>query len=121
MKRVLTMLAVALSCLFVLLVIGVALIITTADVATSSTSTLKSGRTVTATYHGWSGIGVADRPDSTTINMAGRQIVVAPTKLVVEGRTIATIDAQAKSVTVDGDKHAIRFTADGRLVATVQR
>jgi hypothetical protein len=121
MKRLLTTLAVALSCLFVLVLLAVSYVIFTADVSTSSTSMLSTGRTVTATYHGWSGIGVSDNRDSTTINMAGRHIVVAPTSLVVQGRTIATIDAKAKSIDIDGDRHAIRFTADGKLVATIQR
>jgi hypothetical protein len=121
MRRLTTILAVALSCLFVLVLVAASLFIATADVSTSSTSTLKSGRTVTATYRGWAGIGAADTSDSTAVEMGGHQIVVAPSKLVVDGRTIAQLDINAKSVEVDGDRHAIRVTADGKPVATISR
>jgi hypothetical protein len=121
MRRLATILTVALSCMFVLLLLAGSFDIATADVSTSSSSALKSGRTVTATYHGWAGIGAADSEDSTTLQMAGRQIVVAPAKLIVDDRTIATIDVNAMSVSVDGDRHAIRVIADGKPVATISR
>jgi hypothetical protein len=121
MRRLTTILIVALSCLVVLVLFAGSFVIATADVSTSSSSTLKSGRTVTATYHGWTGIGAADSDDSTTLEMAGHQIVVAPSKLIVDGRTIATIDVNAKTVAVDGDRHAIRIVADGKPIATISR
>jgi hypothetical protein len=121
MRRLTAIVAVVLSCLFVLLVVAASLFIATAEVSTSSTSTLKSGRTVTATYRGWAGIDAADTSDSTTVEMAGHQIVVAPSKLIVDGRTMAKLDVRAKSVVVDGDKHAIQITADGKPVATIPR
>jgi hypothetical protein len=121
MRRLTTILVVVLSCLFVLVLLAGSFVIATADVSTSSSSALKSGRTVTATYHGWGGIGAADSNDSTTLKMAGHQIVVAPSKLIVDGRTVATIDVNAKTVDVDGDRHAIQIFADGKPVATISR
>jgi hypothetical protein len=87
----------------------------------SSVSNLKSGRTVNLHVDGGWGYSVADSMDSTTIEVAGHAITVAPTQLVMDGKSLARIDKNAKNVAINVSKGELTFDADGVRVATLYR
>jgi hypothetical protein len=82
--------------------------------------TLATGRGVNARSDSWY-MSSAFSNDTATIRTAGRTIVIAPTNVQVDGRTLTAIDASVKSVDVIVEGNAISFVADGRKVATCPR
>src|SRR5882757_8713831 len=99
MKRFSTVIGMVLGCLFLLLLLGVAYVITFADISQSASTTLRSGRSITATSHCWNGVDLTEKGNDTVeIDTAGYAIVIAPKRLIVDGHTFATIDGNAKSI-----------------------
>lgn len=104
---------------FALMLSALALIVSTADVDVSLGFTFPR-RVVTARTDAW-GLGGSNTADTATIETGGYQIVVAPTKLSVDGNHCGTIDAATKSVEVTVQDDIVSFVADGRLVARYPR
>src|SRR4051812_47969964 len=101
MKRLSTIIGVALGSLCLLLLAAVAAAVMFSSVSFSSTSTLKSGRTVIVESDGWGGVSSHDSADTTTLDMAGFKIVVAPKALIVDGQRLAAIDASTKIIDIN--------------------
>ena len=92
------------------------------SVSSSASTTLRSGRSIVATSHCWSGVDLTEKGnDFVEIHSAGYSIVVAPKQLIVDGRTFAVIDDKVKSVDVDITKSKIAFKADGDPVGSLVR
>ena len=121
MKRLSTVIGVTLGCVFLLLLAAVTIFFLFGTVFVSSTSTLKSGRTVTVQSDGLGGISSQDSVDSTTIDIAGHKIVVAPKQLIVDGQSLAAIDPNVKSVAINYKKGELTFSADGETVASLSQ
>jgi hypothetical protein len=122
MKRLSTVVGIALGCLFLCLLMGAAYIFTFVEVSQSASTTLRSGRSITATSHCWQGVNVSERSNDTAqIETAGYAIVVAPKQLIVDGQTFATIDEKAKSIDVDICTGEIAFKVDGERVGSLLR
>lgn len=81
---------------------------------------LGCGRTVMAHSDSWY-LTSTFTGDVATIETAGRTIVVGPTNLQVDGRSLGSIDASVKSVDVVVEGREISFVADGRKVASCPR
>lgn len=81
---------------------------------------LASGRFVNVHCSGWS-CAMRNTLDTATIDAAGHTIVVAPKYLDVDGKRIATIDANTKSIEVNAARQEIKFIGDGRTIATWRR
>jgi hypothetical protein len=120
-KHLSTAAGISLGCLFLLLLATVTAFFMFSTVSFSSTSTLKSGRTVTVQSDGWGGASLEDSVDTTTIEMSGYKIVVAPKELIVDGRQLAAIDPSVKSVAIRLQNREITFNADGATVASLRR
>lgn len=82
--------------------------------------TLKTGRAVAVSTTGWS-CSLASTKDTATIKVAGHKIVVAPDALLVDGKRIAVINRNIKSIEVAAKSRAITFVGDGRTIATWRR
>jgi hypothetical protein len=122
MKRFIRVIGVVLGCLFLLLLIGIACIISFAEISQSASCTLKTGRSITATSHIWRSVNVDEKSNGTAeLEAAGYVIVVAPKQLIVDGKTFATIDEKAKSVDIDISKGEVAFKVDGERVGSLQR
>jgi hypothetical protein len=118
-KRSFKIVAAVFICLLVGLVILVAVTIR-ASGGGGSGGTLATGRAVGTNSDGWSTSATYGR-DTATITTAGHTIVVAPTKLVVDGNAVATIDEGVKAVTVTVRRGEVSFVADGRAVVQYTR
>ena len=121
MKRLSTVIGVVLGCLFLLLSLAVTCFLAFGKISVTSTSRLRSGRTVTAQNDGWGGLSAQDSFDTTTLEMAGHLIVVAPKQVIVDGHTFATIDEKTKSIAINAHKDEITFEADGKPVGSLLR
>ena len=111
LRRIAQVVFVTFGCLFVLLLIYVAVAM---QFSTSSAGgTLPSGRTVTTQSDSWY-ISSGFSNDTATIETAGHSIVVAPTQLTVDGAIYATIAQNVKAVSVTVNDGEISFTADGK-------
>ena len=121
MKRLSKIIGLLLGSLFLLLLAAVAVVFTFGTVEFSTSSTLKSGRTVKVTSDSWGGVDSQDSIDTTTLNMAGYKIVVAPKELIVDGQQLVAIDSSVKTVAINNHKSEITFTADGELVESLRR
>ena len=118
LRRIAQVVFVTLGCLFVLLLICLAVAM---QFSTSSAGgTLASGRTVTTQSDSWY-ISSGFSNDTATIETAGHSIVVAPTQLTVNGAIYATVAKNVKAVGVTVDDGEISFTADGEPVPTYRR
>jgi ABC-type proline/glycine betaine transport system substrate-binding protein len=120
-KRLSKIIGILFGSLFLLFLAALAVVLTFGTVEFSSSSTLKSGRTVKVTSDRWSGVDSQDSIDSTTLKMAGYKIVVTPKQLIVDGQPLAAIDAGVKTVAINDQKGEIKFTADGDPVASLRR
>ena len=101
---------------------GVAYIITFAEVSQSACCTLRSGRSITATSHTWWGVNISEKSNGTVeLEGAGYAIVIAPKQLIVDGATFATIDEKAKSVDIDISRGEVAFKVDGERVGSLLR
>jgi hypothetical protein len=115
---VLKIVGVAFACLLVALV---TLVVIGVQFATSTSGgTLDTGRTVMTSARSWY-IGTEFQSDTATIRTAGHTIVVAPTELLVDGKSLTVIDRKISSVEVTVGKREISFVADGREVARCRR
>ena len=122
MKRFSTVVGVVVGCLFLLLLVGVAYIVTFAEISQSASTTLRSGRSITATSHCWNGVDLTEKAnDIVEIDTAGYAIVVAPKQLIVDGRTFAAIDDKSKSIDIDISKSEVAFKVDGEQVGSLLR
>ena len=122
MKKLLRVIGWGIGCLFLLLLLGVGFVVTTADISASAGCTLPSGRSVNPTSHTWRGVDLAQKPNNIVeINTAGYSIVVTPKQLIVDGRTFAEIDDKVKSVDIDITNREIAFRADGDPVGSLVR
>lgn len=110
MKRV----AIAIAVLFSLLLIGLVALIASAVMFSHSSvgATLANGRSVSADADSWY-MGLETAADTATIRTAGRTIVVRPTTLHVDGRSVASIPATTKSVAITVQDGTVTFIADG--------
>ncbi|QDV25667.1 hypothetical protein Q31a_39940 [Aureliella helgolandensis] len=82
----------------------------------SAGGTLASGRSV-ITYSDAITLKSAFSADTATIETAGKQIIVSPTALVVDGISVAEIDGKVTDVEVHINSGIVSFIADGRPVA----
>jgi hypothetical protein len=122
MKRFARVIGLTIGCLFLCLLIWVAYVITFAEVSQSASTTLPSGRSITATSHYWRGVNVSEKSNDTAqIETASYAIIVAPKQLIVDGQTFATIDDKAKSIDVDICTVEIAFMVDGERVGSLVR
>jgi hypothetical protein len=118
LRRVLKVVGVAFACLLVALV---TLVVVSMQFATSSAGgTLDTGRVVMASAKSWY-ISAEYQRDTATIRTAGHTIVVAPTELLVDGKSLTAIDRKISSVEVTVGEREISFVADGREVARSRR
>lgn len=81
----------------------------------SAGGTLASGRSV-MTYSDGLMLTSTFSADTATIRTAGHTIVVAPTELTVDGRTVAKIDESVAGVNVHVQDGTVEFEADGCAV-----
>jgi hypothetical protein len=86
----------------------------------SAGGTLQSGRSVSATSDSWY-LVCNNSPDTATIKTAGKTIVVAPSKVLVDGHAIAPLDVAVRSVEVKVKRGKVVLVADGNPVTTVTR
>jgi hypothetical protein len=122
MKRFARVIGFVVGCLFLCLLVGIAYVITFAEVSQSASTTLRSGRAITATSHCWRGVDLTEKANgSVEIDTAGHAIVVAPKQLIVDGQTFATINGTAKSVDIDISKSEVAFKVDGERVGSLLR
>ena len=118
LRRIAQLVFVTLGCLFVLLLICLAVAV---QFSTSSAGgTLTSGRTVTTQSDSWY-ISSGFSNDTATIETAGHSIVVAPTQLTINGAIYATIAKNIKAIAVKVNDGEISFTADGTPVPPYRR
>jgi len=78
-------------------------------------ATLPTGRSISASADSWN-IGLETSGDSATIRTAGRTILVAPTRVFVDGRFVAPIAAAAKAIEVKVNDGQVDVIADGIAV-----
>jgi hypothetical protein len=83
----------------------------------SAGAILASGRCVAASGNSWY-LSLTTSGETATIQLAGRTIVVAPTSVQVDGRSVASLPATAKLVTVDVQDGEITLTADEQRIDT---
>jgi hypothetical protein len=122
MKRFVRVLGFVMGSLFLLLLLGIAYIVTFAEISQSASTTLRSGRSITATSHCWNGVDLTEKGnDTVAIDTAGYAIVIAPKQLIVDGHTFATIDGNAKSIDIDISKSKVAFKVDGARVGSLLR
>ena len=121
MKRFSNIVGALLACVLLLLFVAAILFVQFANVSVSSMSTLPSGRTVTVQSEGWGGINVQDSADTTTLSLGRHTIVVAPSQIIVDGRTLAPIEGGVKSVSIHAHNGEINFAADGAEIASMDR
>ncbi len=122
MKRFTRVIGILFGCLFLCLLIAIAAVLTFGEFSASASTSLKSGRSITAVTHTWRGVDVTENSnDTATIDTAGYSIVVTPKQLIVDGHVFATIDGNTKSVVVDVSRGEVAFKADGDLVGTLSR
>ena len=113
LRRMAQVVFVTLGCLFVLLLICLAVAV---QFSTSSAGgTLASGRSVTTQSDSWY-ISSGFSNNTATIHTAGHSIVVTPTQLTIDGAIYATIAESIKAVAVTVNDGEITFTADGKPV-----
>jgi hypothetical protein len=86
----------------------------------SAGCTLASGRSIDVVSNGWS-IALSNSADTATIDTAGRNIVVAPNYVQIDGRRIASIDPATKAVEVKVVRGGIAIVGDGQSVGTLER
>lgn len=82
--------------------------------------TLQSGRSVSASSDSWY-LTCENSPDTATIKTARRTIVVAPDKVIIDGKLVAPLDIAATEVEVKVKDGQIELVADGTSVAKVVR
>jgi hypothetical protein len=104
--------------LILLLFIGICAVATV--VGGGAGCTLATGRAVAVNATGMS-CSLQSTKDTARINAAGHKIVVAPKFLQVDGRRVATIDPNTKSIEVKATKRTITFVGDGRIITTWRR
>ncbi|TNV71540.1 hypothetical protein FGO68_gene8767 [Halteria grandinella] len=96
---------------------GIAAAFVTGCAGGSAGGTLASGRTVTANSDSLF-LRSQFTKDSATIRTAGKQIVVAPKSLIVDGVPVAKIEEETKDVQVNVKNGNVTFQADGADVET---
>ena len=122
MKQFKRLLGVVLGCIFLCLLGAIAFVLTFGEFTGSASTSLKSGRSITAVTHTWSGVDVTtNSKDTATITGASHTIVITPNQLIVDGRAFAQIDQAAKSIVVDVQRSEVAFKADGELVGKLTR
>lgn len=84
----------------------------------TAAGTLSTGRSVTA-HSDSIALSATFAPDTATIRTSGKTIVVGPTTLSVDGRTIANIKEDVADIKVQVKGGAITFLADGNPVPTI--
>ncbi len=86
----------------------------------SAGATLATGRSVFAHSDSLS-LSSRFSSDTATIETAGRTIVVKPTRLMVDGTTVATINENVSNVEIRIKRGVITFLADGQPVHSALR
>ena len=104
--------------IFLFLVVGLLTLAAFTTVSVASCS-FASGRTVSVNSK-W-GAGMSNTADTVTINAAGHKIVVAPNYLQVDGKPLAAIDPNTKTIEVNAARGEITFVGDGQTMATWRR
>lgn len=87
---------------------------------TSCGGTLASGRSVEVTSDA-SSFKMANGPETSTIDLGGKSVIVEPTRLVVGGTEVARLDENAKTVRVVESRGAITVNADGKQIYDSRR
>jgi hypothetical protein len=85
----------------------------------SAGCTLASGRSIDVISNGWS-IAMSNSADTATIDTGGRNIVVAPNYVQIDGRRIASLDSATKAVEVKVANGGITIVGDGQSVGTLE-
>ena len=86
----------------------------------SAGGTLSTGRTV-FTHSDSIFLSSTFSSDTATIKTGGKTIVVEPTRLVVDGTAVASLNKNVSNVQVRVERGAITFVADGKTVQTSLR
>lgn len=86
----------------------------------SAAGTLSTGRSV-FTHSDSITLSSTFSSDTATIETAGKMIVVQPTRLIVDGTIVATINEDVSNVDVRVKRGSITFVADGKPVQTALR
>jgi hypothetical protein len=118
MGRFLQVVVAVACCLFVGILLVVAGLLTFAT--GSAGCTLASGRSIDVVSNGWF-ITMGFSADTATIDTGGRNIVVAPNYVQVDGRRIASLDPATKAVEVKVARGGITVVGDGQSVSTLER
>ena len=77
---------------------------------------LQSGRTVVANSDSFWGIRATNTADTSTIRVAGKVIVVEPSRVLLDGEILTEIPEAARTVEVDHADDVLRISADGEHV-----
>lgn len=83
----------------------------------SAGGVLASGRSV-MTYSDSISLSSSFSADTATIYTAGKEIIVRPTTLIVDGVTLASIEENVADVQVHVKRGLVTFVADGKPVQT---
>lgn len=86
----------------------------------SAHGTLPTGRRINA-YSNAMSLSSTFGFDTATIKTGGKTIVVKPTRLIVDGTVVASINEHVTDIEVRVKRGGIAFVADGKLVPTAPR
>ncbi len=85
----------------------------------SAGGTLRSGRSVIAHSDSLSLTATFSR-DTATMETAGKLIVVEPSRLLVDGKTIAEISPETSDIEIYVRRGVVEFVADGKSIPEIQ-
>jgi hypothetical protein len=117
MNRILVRVVVAACCVLACLVMLAGVFLSFAPC--SAGCTLQSGRSVNVESTGLY-LSMESSRDTAVINAKGRRIVVAPTLVKVDGRTVANMEAGVKDVRVTVARREVSIVGDGQTIGTVK-
>jgi hypothetical protein len=117
MKRFLIVTTLVILILPAIVVVALFTWVLIAGVPASASGTLNSGRAIVVNSNSvYLSLGLDG--DTATINTAGREIVVKPTELLVDGVHVGDVDTAAARVEIIVKRGSVDFIADGNPVKT---
>ena len=115
MKRFLIVSCLVILVLPAIVVVGLFMWVLMAGVPASASGTLNSGRSILVNSNSvYLALGLDG--DIATINTAGRELVVKPTELLVDGVHVGDVDLAASKVEIIVKRGSVDFIADGNAV-----
>ena len=106
--------------LLAIAIVGIVLLGAAMLAGGSAGGTLSSGRSV-MTYSDSVSLSSTFSPDTATIEISGKKILVQPTSLIVDGTIVANIKKDVADVQVHVKRGVVTFVADGTAVKTLLR